>query len=42
MAAMGLWRPQTGPGDPWPVPTSSCNACIKCQYFFPGGRLPPE
>ena len=28
MAAMGLWRPQTGPGDPGPVPASSCNACM--------------
>ena len=42
MAAMGLWRPQTGPGDPGPVPTSSCNSCVKCQYCFPGGRLPAE
>ena len=42
MAAMGLWRPQTGPGDPGPVPTSSCNSCMKCQYCFPGGRLPPS
>ena len=29
---MGLWRPQTGPGDPRPVPTSSCNACMTCLY----------
>ena len=36
MAAMGLWHPQTGPGDPGPVPTSSCNSCMKCQYCFPG------
>ena len=42
MAAMGLWRPQTGPGDPGPVQASSCNACINCQYCFPEGRLPPE
>ena len=42
MAAMGLWRPQTGPGDLRPVPASSCNICMKCQYCFPGGRLPPE
>ena len=42
MATMGLWRPQTGPGDPGPVPTSSCNSCMKCQYCFPGDRLPPE
>ena len=41
MAAMGLWHPQTGPGDPGPVPASSCNTCM-CQYCFPGGRLPPE
>ena len=26
MAAMGLWRPPLGLGDPWPV--SSCNACM--------------
>ena len=38
MAAMGLWRP----GDPGPVPASSCNACMNCQYCFPKGRLPPE
>ena len=42
MAAMGLWRPQTGPGDPGPVPASSCNACINCRYCFPEGRLSPE
>ena len=30
MAAIGLWCPQTGPGDPGPVPTSSCNSCMKC------------
>ena len=30
MAAMGLWRHQTGPGDPGPVPTPSCNSCMKC------------
>ena len=41
-AAMGLWRPQMGPGDPGPVPTSSCDSCMKCEYCFPGGRLPPE
>ena len=41
MAAMGLWRPQTGPGDPGPVPASSCNACMNCRYCFPEGRLPP-
>ena len=42
MAAMGLWRPQTGLGDPGPVPASSCNACMNCRYCFPEGRLPPE
>ena len=39
MAAMSLWCPQTGPGDPGPVPASSCNACMNC---FPEGQLPPE
>ena len=39
LAAMGLWHPQTGPGDPGPVPVSSCNTCMKCQYCFSGGRL---
>ena len=42
MAAMGLWRPQTDPGDPGPVPASSCNASMNCRYCFPEGRLPPE
>ena len=42
MAAMGLWRPQTGLGDPGPVPASSCNACMNCRYCFPEGQLPPE
>ena len=42
MAVMGLWRPQTGPGDPGPVPASSCNACMNCRYCFTEGRLPPE
>ena len=42
MAAMGLWCPQTGPGDPGPVPTSSCGSCMKCEFCFPGVRLPPE
>ena len=36
MAAMGLWRPQTGPGDPGPVLASSCTACMTCEYCFPG------
>ena len=42
MMAMGLWRPQMGPGDPGPVPTSSCNACMTCRYCYPEGRLPRE
>ena len=41
MAAMGLWRPQTGPGDPGPVPTPSCNACMNCWYCFPEGPVSP-
>ena len=41
MVAMGLWRPQTGPGVPGPVPASSCNACMNCRYCFPEGRLSP-
>ena len=42
MSAMGLWRPQTGPGDPGPVPASSCSTCMTCQYCFPEEQLPPE
>ena len=42
VAAMGLWRPKTGPDDPGPVPALSCNACMNCRYCFPEGRLPPE
>ena len=41
MAAMGLLRPQTGPGDPGPVPASSCNACMNCRYCFQEGPVPP-
>ena len=41
MAAMGLWRPQTGPGDPGPVPASSCNGCMNCRYCFPEGPISP-
>ena len=41
-AAMDLWLPQMGSGDPGPVPASSCNACMNCRYCFPEGRLPPE
>ena len=38
MAAMGLWRPQSGPGDPGPVPASSC---MNCQYCFPKDPVSP-
>ena len=39
MAAMGSWHPQIGPGDPGPVPASSCNACMNCLYCFPEGLV---
>ena len=42
MSAMGLWRPQTGPGDLGPVPASTCQSCMTCDYCFPEDRLPPE
>ena len=41
MSAMGLWCPQTGPGDPGPVPASSCRTCMTCEYCFPEDQLPP-
>ena len=41
IAAMGLWRPQTGPGVPGPLPASSCNACMNCRYCFPEGPVSP-
>ena len=41
MSAMGLWRPQTGPGDLGPVPASSCRTCLTCEYCFPEDKLPP-
>ena len=41
MSAMGLWRPQTGPGAPGPVPVSSCRSCMSCKYCFPEDQLPP-
>ena len=31
MAAMGLWRPTSGPVFPGPVPLSSCNSCMSCK-----------
>ena len=42
MMAMGLWHPRTGPGDPGPVPASSCSTCMTCSYCFPEDQLPPE
>ena len=42
MTAMGLWRPRTGPGDPGPVPASTCSTCMTCRYCFPEDQLPPE
>ena len=30
MAAMGLWRPTSGPVFPGPIPVSSCNSCMAC------------
>ena len=41
MATMGLWRPPVDPGDPGPVPVSSCNACMNCRYCFLNGPDPP-
>ena len=41
LSAMGLWHPQTGPGDPGPVPVSSCRSCMNCEYCFPEDQLPP-
>ena len=41
MSVMGLWRPQSGPGDPGPVPASSCRTCMTCEYCFPEDQLPP-
>ena len=41
MSAMGLWRPQTGPGAPGLVPVSSCCSCMSCKYCFPEDQLPP-
>ena len=41
MSAMGLWCPEMGPGDPGPVPASSCRSCMTCEYCFPEDKLPP-
>ena len=35
MAAMGLWRPTSGPVFPGPVPVPSCNSCMSCEDCFP-------
>ena len=35
MAAMGLWRPTSGPVFPGPIPVSSCNSCMACEVCFP-------
>ena len=40
MAAMGQWRPPSGPGAPGPLPTSTCASCMRCEYCF-GRRYPP-
>ena len=32
MAAMGLWRPTSGPVS---IPVSSCNSCMSCEDCFP-------
>ena len=37
MAAMGLWRPTSGPVFPGPIPVSSCNSCMSCEECFPDG-----
>ena len=37
MAAMGLWRPTSGPVFPGPIPVSSCNSCMSCEDCFPDG-----
>ena len=41
ISTMGLWRPQTGLGDPGPVPVSSCRSCMNCKYCFSEDQLPP-
>ena len=40
MAAMGLWRPASGPGATGPLPASTCPSCMKCEYCF--GRREPS
>ena len=42
MTAMGLWHPRTGPGEPGPLPASSCSTCMTCSYCFLEDQLPPE
>ena len=41
MSVMGLWHPQTGLGDPGPVPVSSCRSCMNCKYCLPEDKLHP-
>ena len=35
MAAMGLWRPISGPVFPGPIPVSSCYSCMSYEDCFP-------
>ena len=35
MAAMGLWRPTSGPVFPGLISVSSCNSCMSCEDCFP-------
>ena len=35
MAAMGRWRPTSGPVFSGPIPVSSCNSCMSCEDCFP-------
>ena len=42
MSAMGLWRPLGGPGGTVPLPTSSCDNCMNCRYYFPDSPGPSQ
>ena len=35
VAAIGLWRPTSGPVFAGPIPVSSCNLCMSCEDCFP-------